>query len=277
MASLLAQAGLRFDPRLVAAFGADVTVREEPAVARTAPAPRSAGRVDEPRLRPSPTHRFSLSSTGAKTQFAVAVALISALPLGVMNYLCLTGWLGFHATLGQLWPMTLMILPFMVLGWWILAKYPVNVIRLRHYMEGLSQGVVPDQIALVTDEEDLAAIELLMRRVVKQMDTRVRTIESQTEMLLDAERQRVMIQSLGTACHHLGQPATVISGYLSLLRRMPLPAEAQPMLEECRVAAAAVADILGRLQGLTVYRSEPYLSPIESTPGLFQSARLIKM
>ena len=153
--------------------------------------------------------------------------------------------------------------------------YPVNVIRLRRYMEGLSQGIVPDQIALVTDEEDLAAIKLLMRRVVKQMDARVRTIESQTEMLLEAERQRVMNQSLGTACHHLGQPATVISGYLALMRRMALPAEAQPMLEECRVAAEAVADILGRLQGLTVYRSEPYLPQIEPASGSAPSARLI--
>ena len=243
----------------------------------SAPLKTAAVSADEPRPPRPLLQRFSLASTGAKTQFAVAMALIAVIPLLVVSYFCLTGWLGFQATLTQLWPVALMVFPFMALGYWMLAKYPINVIRLRHYMESLTQGVLPDQVALLTDEDDLAAIELLMRKVVKQTETRVRTIESQSEALLEAERQRVMIQSLGTACHHLGQPATVISLYLEMTRRMALPAEAQAMLAECRVAADAVANILDRLQRLTVYRTEPYLSQTESTPNSPNSAQLIKI
>ncbi len=231
----------------------------------------------EPRPRLAPANRLALASTGAKTQFAVAMALISVIPLLVVIYLCLSGWMGFHATLPQLMPVVLVVLPFMALGCRILAKYPINVIRLRHYMESLTQGVLPDKIALLTDEDDLAAIELLMRKVVKQTEARVRTIESQSEALLEAERLRVMIQSMGTACHHLGQPATAISLYLELTRRMAIPAEAQEMLAECQVAADDVANILNRLQRLTVYRTEPYLPQTESVPSAPDSTQLIKI
>jgi hypothetical protein len=229
----------------------------------------------EPRLRPAPANRYALASTGAKAQFVVAMALISAIPLLVVIYLCLSGWLGFQATLTQLGPGVLIVLPFMAMGYWILAKYPINVIRLRRYMESLTQGVLPDRIALLTDEDDLAAIELLMRKVVKQTEARVRTIESQSEALLEAERHRVMIESFGTACHHLGQPATVINLYLDMMRRMALPAEAQDMLAECQVAADDVASILGRLQRLTVYRTNPYLPQMESARSAPDSAQLI--
>ncbi len=211
------------------------------------------------------------------SRLAQSTGMLSVLPLLIVLSLCLTGWLGIEATLSQLGPVVLLVLPFMAMGAWLLAKYPINVIRLRHYMERITQGVLPDQVTLLTDEDDLAAIELLMRKVVQQTETRVRTIESQSEALLEAERQRVMIQSLATACHHLGQPATVISAYLEMTRRMALPAEAQVMLAECRAAADDVADILKRLQGLTVYRTEPYLSPTEPATHSHNSDQLITL
>jgi len=205
----------------------------------------------------------------------VALALLSVIPLLIVISVCLTGWLGIKASLNQLGPAVLLVLPFMALGAWLLAKYPINVIRLRHYMERLTQGVFPDQVTLLTNENDLAAIELLLRKVVQQTETRVRTIEAQSEALLEAERQRVMIQSLSTACHQLGQPATVISAYLELMRRMALPTEAQAMLAECQGAADKTADILKRLQGLTVYRTEPYLSPSGITTESPESSRIL--
>ena len=277
MALIKGQAGLRFEPGLVNALEHIVNNRQESREQQEESMTGVAAKSNESLPGAAPKDRFSLSSTGAKAQFAVAMALTSVIPLLVVSYMCLTGWLGFRATLDQLWPMVVMILPFMALGYWMLAKYPVNIVRLRHYMESLTRGVIPDHVALMTDEDDLAAIEVLMRKVVKQTEARVNTIESQTETLLDAERQRVMIEALGTACHHLGQPVTVISGYLEMTRRMVLPAEAQTMLAECRVAADALANILDRLQQMTVYRTEPYLAKDESAPDVSNSDQLIKI
>jgi len=275
LALLKTQTGRRFDPRLVEAL--ELTVSGQESARSLTAAPLKTAAIPTAEFRPPHPlwQRLSLASTGARAQFAVALALLSVIPLLIVISVCLTGWLGIKASLNQLGPAVLLVLPFMALGAWLLAKYPINVIRLRHYMERLTQGVFPDQVTLLTNENDLAAIELLLRKVVQQTETRVRTIEAQSEALLEAERQRVMIQSLSTACHQLGQPATVISAYLELMRRMALPTEAQAMLAECQGAADKTADILKRLQGLTVYRTEPYLSPSGITTESPESSRIL--
>jgi len=86
-----------------------------------------------------------------------------------------------------------------------------------------------------------------------------RTIKAQQEGLLHAERQRVMIQSLGAACHHLGQPLTVIGTYLAMLKEKETSAEALEMIEGCIRAADGVREIMDRLRHVSEYRTEPYL------------------
>jgi len=277
LALLSKQTGLHFESKLVVQLERLLEERHEP---QAEPAKSSTGIIVLAKeSRPSITllQRCSLTSTGARAQFAVALALISVIPMLVVICLCTTGWLGFQVGFDELWPMVAMVMPFMALGCFMLAKYPVNVIRLRRYLESLTRGIAPKHIALVTDEDDMANIEMLMHKVIKQTVARIHTIETQTEALLDAERQRVMIQSLGAACHHLGQPATVISSYLQITLGMELPPKVRPMLEECRTAAEAVAAILERLQRLTVYRTEPYLMQHQEGADFCAAQSIIKM
>jgi DNA-binding NtrC family response regulator len=90
-----------------------------------------------------------------------------------------------------------------------------------------------------------------------------RTIERQREELLDAERQRVMIGSLGTACHHIGQPATVINAYLQMMQLQETDSETKEMIVACMEASEAIAQILQKLQLVSQYRETPYLSGSE--------------
>jgi len=83
-------------------------------------------------------------------------------------------------------------------------------------------------------------------------------LEKQRERLMDAERQRVMLESLGAACHHLGQPATVISAFLQVMKRTETSPERTEILDKCLKAAEAMDDILHRLQMVSQYRTEPY-------------------
>lgn len=260
LASMKEQAGRCFEPRLIDAMKSIVASSREVESVSSGSAHTASGSAREPASKIGAWERLSLSSAGARAHFAIAVALISVIPWLTMICLGMSGWMDFQLTFEQLWPMVVIGLPFVTLGYWMLAKYPINIIRLRRYLESLTLGVVPGRVALITNEEDLVSIELLMRKVIKQTEARVQTIETQTEALLEAERQRVMIQSLGAACHHLGQPATVISSYLQLMQQMDLPPDIQSMLVECRTAADTVATILERLQHLTVYRTEPYLN-----------------
>lgn len=81
------------------------------------------------------------------------------------------------------------------------------------------------------------------------------------EALKIGERHRAMMASLGAACHHLGQPATVLTANLNLMARAA-PAgndDFAHALSEARKAAEELGDLLRKLQELDVFRETPYL------------------
>ena len=78
----------------------------------------------------------------------------------------------------------------------------------------------------------------------------------------EAERQRVMIESFGTACHHLGQPATVLLANLDLLRQelANAPETTRQLLDDALRGAEAIREMLQKLNTAVVYRPTPYSS-----------------
>lgn len=108
----------------------------------------------------------------------------------------------------------------------------------------------------------------LLRAIINALE-RMRMqkeLEEQREELLQAERQRAMITSLATACHHLGQPATVIMTYLELMDRRETSPEMKEMIRQCLKAAEGIGEILVKLQRVSEYRTVPYL-PAEAARG----------
>jgi PAS domain S-box-containing protein len=79
----------------------------------------------------------------------------------------------------------------------------------------------------------------------------------------EAERQRVMIESFGTACHHLGQPATVLMANLEMLSKeaATLPAEVRKQLADAMQAADTIRELLQKLNTAVLYRPTPYSTP----------------
>jgi len=76
-----------------------------------------------------------------------------------------------------------------------------------------------------------------------------------------AERQRVMVESLGTACHHLGQPATILLTSLELMnRRGGDRATHQELLQSSMEAAESLRKMLHELNDITEYRTTSYMS-----------------
>ena len=78
-----------------------------------------------------------------------------------------------------------------------------------------------------------------------------------------AERQRVMVESLGAACHHLGQPATVLLASLELMTRLPSQDRAvtEELLASSMEAAESLREMLHELNDMTEseYRTTAYL------------------
>lgn len=75
------------------------------------------------------------------------------------------------------------------------------------------------------------------------------------------ERQRVMLESLGAACHHLGQPATVLMANVGLIRKRleDQDAETLELVDSCQAAVERLSEILHKLNRVNEYRTTQYL------------------
>ncbi len=94
--------------------------------------------------------------------------------------------------------------------------------------------------------------------VLSFVDIRDRIRAEEAE--LQAERQRVMVESLGAACHHLGQPATVILVSLEMLQRShgKDPSVTRELLDACLESAESLRCMLHKLNEMTEYRTQAY-------------------
>ena len=77
----------------------------------------------------------------------------------------------------------------------------------------------------------------------------------------ETERHRVMLESLGAACHHLGQPATVLLTNLGIMaKRISHDDETVGELVDTSIKAAeTLGDILHKLNAVNEYKTTQYL------------------
>ncbi len=90
------------------------------------------------------------------------------------------------------------------------------------------------------------------------MTDRLRAAEAEQTL----ERNRVMMASLGSICHHLGQPSTVLLHCMELLQRLEEgeTRERKELLDLSLAAAESMSRLLRELNDLRTYRSEAYLA-----------------
>ncbi len=208
----------------------------------------------------------SLFSLGTRQQFVVAVALMSVIPLLAFAYVLGNALVNRALDLETIYLLLPAIVTLMALGVMLLARHTIEVGRLRQYLEEISRGGAP----MITEDhssEDFAAIQKSLGAVIKQGTEKLQVIEAQSKALLQAEQQRVMAETVGAACHHLGQPATIIRGYLDLMKRAEVSPEMRAMIQECQAATEEVATVLSRLKGVGQYETEPYLTATEERIG----------
>jgi FixJ family two-component response regulator len=93
-----------------------------------------------------------------------------------------------------------------------------------------------------------------------------KALEMQRKHLIEAERQRIMMQSLGTACHHISQPLTVLRSYIVMLKRKEEDPKQRAMLVEAFKACEALCDIVWKIGHTSRYKTEPYLQPDPQHP-----------
>ncbi|TAN38262.1 MAG: hypothetical protein EPN23_02930 [Verrucomicrobia bacterium] len=224
---------------------------------------------------------ISLISRGTRYQVQVATALMGVIPLLVVYFFVLTvsSPHSIYSGIGQLIIVSLTFL-LAVSGYALLCKYPTNILKLRQYLRQIAEGELPEKVALDNSADDIRAIEGYLNQVLTALRDKVQRLEQQLQLacemksalevnqreLLAAERHRVMIQSLGAACHHIGQPATVLRTHLHFLRNQTVMPRELDEIAECERAVEAIAAVLEKLRHVSAYRTTPYLAvPAGST------------
>jgi signal transduction histidine kinase len=127
-------------------------------------------------------------------------------------------------------------------------------------MKDLAETQMPAAVHVSGKLDDIAAIEKYLNLILFQTKWKITMLERQRQSLIDAERQRVMIESLGTACHHLGQPITAITVYLELMKKEELDDERRSMIVECLGAVESLRGIIEKLRTVSEYRTRPYMA-----------------
>ncbi len=85
----------------------------------------------------------------------------------------------------------------------------------------------------------------------------------------EAERHRVMLESLGAACHHLGQPATVLLANLGIIqKKWNIDDEKiKELIQNTIEAAETLGQILHKLNTVNEYRTTKYLDRPDGADG----------
>lgn len=213
------------------------------------------------------------ASFGSRQQIRLALGLISVIPVLTVSLITISA---FYSR--NIYSTTVLILISICAsmlssaGFLIIRKYPQNIERLRNDLMQIAGGELPKRIHLIESEDDIAAIEDYMNKILNTMHQRIRILQNQLKLsqrmrdtinlqmkeIVAAEQHRVMIQSVGAACHHLGQPATVLRAYLQILQKEEKDPEQHKKLSECITAVETMAEILEKLQHVSKYRTVPY-------------------
>lgn len=122
-------------------------------------------------------------------------------------------------------------------------------------VEAMKQGAMD---YLVKGSISAEALQCAIANAIEKATMR-RNLARHREALLMAERHRGMITSLGSACHHLGQPMSVVTMCLDIMKRQKWGPKVQELVDKCDDAVEQVNDVLQRLQNVSTYRTEPYL------------------
>jgi signal transduction histidine kinase len=177
-------------------------------------------------MKDVPGHGSSLITRGARVQFAIGIALISVLPLLTLWYL------GRHLAANDgvfdIW--AYFVLGLIVLtgvgGYSILQKYPVNIVRLRGYLENMIGGELPNEVELVKEEDDIEAVEHCLNLILQQLRERLAILQKEKKELQSQLYQVQKVESLGImaagAAHDFTNLLTGMLTNLSLaMRQLP--------------------------------------------------------
>ena len=112
----------------------------------------------------------------------LAIVLISVLPILALLYVTLNSDSFLGANRSFLLLIFGSMLGLIILGYFLLCKYPINIARLHKSLKEIVQGEMSDQIRLMGSEHDIGAIEDSVNTIIGQLKERVKLAEREKEI-----------------------------------------------------------------------------------------------
>ncbi len=128
-------------------------------------------------------------------------------------------------------------------------------------VEAMKRGVTD---YLVKGRLSREGLERVVHRVMERNRLR-HLLRHQQAQLIDAERLRVMMESIGATCHHFSQPVTSLMGRLELLlgSHPQLNEKQLTLLQDCLECTRRMSDLLAQFHRIRSYRTVPYTDQID--------------
>lgn len=158
----------------------------------------------------------SLRSSGSRVQFAVAVAMISVIPMMGLVSLFYLGWFDSDAdTVISVYIPVVLLFSIMLFGYMILEGYVKNIIRIRSNLEMMARGEIPDKLELLRTENDMVMIERCMRELIYKLKTNLEKAKEDVSALehelLQAQRLESMGRLTAGVAHEINTPLQFVA------------------------------------------------------------------
>ena len=132
-----------------------------------------------------------LATQGTQNAFAVGMALVIAIPMLILGYVFLS-----HLGMTEEIPQSLEAIAFgaiplfILLGFFLLRKYPANIARLRAHLQRMVGVELPEAQTLIASEDDMRAIEASLNLLFRALKEKIAIAEREQDSLrrrLEAE------------------------------------------------------------------------------------------